>query len=127
VCAHMYTEHWDRSRCSGLKKKLVEMLEAGRVPDLDHKGLRLLIPVRGAETLPSSVPQARNTSTVSWSDRSIMSICSSTSTFTSMEEMLPKGAAETEVSKKVSASVRLRAPCKPVWPMGFRKNPKMGG
>lgn len=104
---HMYTEHWDRSKWPGLKKKLVKMLKAGRAPSLDHKGL---IPVRGSETLLSSVPQARNTSTVSWSDRSIMSICSSTSTFTSMEEMLPKGAAETEVSKKVNASVRQRAP-----------------
>lgn len=60
--------------------------------------------------LLSSVPQPRNTSTVSWSDKSIMSICSSMSTFTSMEEMLPKGAAETEASEKVSASARRRAP-----------------
>lgn len=76
---------------------------------LHHKALRLPVPGRGPELLLSSVPQPRNTSTVSWSVRSIMSICSSTSTFTSMEEMLPKGAAEREANKKVSASARQRA------------------
>lgn len=59
----------------------------------------LILHIPGPATLLSSVPQPRNTS---WSDRSIMSICSSMSTFTSMEEMLPKGAAETEASEKVS-------------------------
>lgn len=81
-----------------------------RLPAWPTEGSGLHIPGRGPATLLSSVPQPRNTSMVSWSDRSIMSICSSMSTFTSMEEMLPKGAAETEASKKVSASARQRAP-----------------
>lgn len=98
---------------------------------LHRKALGL--PVPGPELLLSSVPQPRNTSTVSWSVRSIMSICSSTSTFTSMEEMLPKGAAEREASKKVSArqSARQRAlvACgvRSVCPTDAEQDPKVGG
>lgn len=80
------------------------------LPAWPTKGLGLHIPGRDPAMLLSSVPQPRNTSTVSWSDRSSTSICSSMSTFTSMEEMLPKGAAETEASKKVRDSARQRAP-----------------
>lgn len=80
------------------------------LPAWPTKGLGLHIPGRDPATLLSSVPQPKNTSTVSWSDRSSTSICSSMSTFTSMEEMLPKGAAETEASEKVSDSARQRAP-----------------
>lgn len=82
----------------GLRNKSEWALGTGRALSLASKRLRLHVP--GPATLLSSVPQPRNTS---WSDRSIMSICSSMSTFTSMEEMLPKGAAETETSEKVSA------------------------
>jgi hypothetical protein len=40
--------------------------------------------------------QGKNTSAPSWSPRSISSTCSSVSTFTSMDEILPMGAADEE-------------------------------
>lgn len=95
------------ARWPGLRNKPEWALGTRRALSLASKRLRLHVP--GPATLLSSVPQPRNTSMVSWSDRSIMSICSSMSTFTSMEEMLPRGAAETEASKKVSAGARQRA------------------
>lgn len=51
-------------------------------------------PGSGDANAPSSAPEPelRNTSRASWSDMSIRSICSRTSTFTSIEEMLPMGA-----------------------------------
>lgn len=47
------------------------------------------IPIIGEATLLSSPPELRKTSKASWSDMSIKSICSSMSTFTSIEDMLP--------------------------------------
>lgn len=51
------------------------------------------IPGSGDVSPPSSPPELKKTSKVSWSEMSISSIWSSKSTFTSMEEMLPIGAA----------------------------------
>lgn len=94
----------------GLRNESVWALGAAKVPAWPTKGSGVHVPGRDPAVLLSSVPQPRNTSTVSWSDRSSTSICSSMSTFTSMEEMLPKGAAETEAREKVSDSARQRAP-----------------
>lgn len=54
-------------------------------------------PGSGDASAPSSAPEPepelRKTSRASWSEISIKSICSRTSTFTSIEEILPMGAA----------------------------------
>lgn len=50
------------------------------------------LPGSGEVSTPSS-PELKKTSKVSWSEMSISSIWSSKSTFTSMDEMLPIGAA----------------------------------
>lgn len=55
-----------------------------------------LIPGSGEVSKPSSPPELKKTSSVSWSDTSTSSIWSSKSTFTSMDEMLPIVAAEAE-------------------------------
>ena len=53
---------------------------------------------------PSSPPELKKTSKASWSEMSISSIWSSKSTFTSIDEMLPMGAAGKEEDRKLSAS-----------------------
>ena len=50
-----------------------------------------VLPSPGEAALLSSPPECRKTSRASWSDISIRSICSSMSTFTSMEDILPIG------------------------------------
>lgn len=51
--------------------------------------LYVCIPSICEATLLSSPPELRKTSNASWSDMSIRSICSSMSTFTSIDDMLP--------------------------------------
>lgn len=53
-------------------------------------------PATGEAALLSSPPECRKTSRASWSDMSIRSICSSMSTFTSMDDMLPIGSGHKE-------------------------------
>lgn len=65
-----------------------------------------LAPGNADTSAPSSElePELRKTSRASWSDTSIRSICSRTSTFTSMEEMLPMGAVHEQEAARQNMS-----------------------
>lgn len=66
------------------------------------------LPMTGEAALLSSPPECRNTSRASWSDMSIRSICSSMSTFTSMEDMLPIGSGYNIEWQNVSLLTKLK-------------------
>lgn len=57
-------------------------------------------PETGDSTALSSPPEFRKTSKASWSDMSIRSICSNTSMFTSMDDMLPMGSGKRRAREK---------------------------